>query len=149
MSATKPVRLNRKNGLYLKDTGPKGRGVFCLYDIKKGEEIEITPAIILNETATGHVDKTHLQQYTFLVGKISKKFHKRIDMKSHANGSAVIMGLMTFCNHSHKPNAEIVWEEKNDTVYYTLQATRKIAKGEEICTSYGNGWFKDRFAKAH
>jgi SET domain-containing protein len=54
------------------------------------------------------------------------------------------MGLMSYCNHSEKPNAEIVWEEKLGTVYHTLQVTRDIPKHTEICTSYGAGWFDDR-----
>jgi len=149
MSAKNAPRLDRKKGLYLKDAGPKGRGVFCHGDIKKGEELEVTPAVILNERQTGIVDRTPLQQYTFVVGKVSQKIRKHLGLRDHANASAVIMGLMTFCNHSRKPNAEIVWEEHGGTIYYTLQSTRRIPKGDEICTSYGNGWFKQRKAKLH
>jgi hypothetical protein len=68
-------------------------------------------------------------------------------VKSVADSSAVIMGLMTFCNHGRKPNAEIVWEEIDGTVYYSLLATRAIPKNTEICTSYGHGWFRDRKGK--
>ena len=39
--AHKKIILKRKPGLYLKDTGTKGRGVFCTTAIKKGEELTI------------------------------------------------------------------------------------------------------------
>ncbi len=136
--------LTRKPGLYLKDVPGKGRGVFCTKDIKKGETLEVTPAIILNEKETLLVDKTRLENYTFLVENISRKMRKEENLRDIKNASAVLFGVVTFCNHADRPNADLYWEEKDGTLYYILEALRAIPKNTEICTSYGKGWFEDR-----
>jgi hypothetical protein len=140
----KRITLNRKKGLYLKHAGHKGRGVFCTSRIKKGEVLEVTPALILNKKETERVDKTLLINYTFTTGKISKRLHKIAGLKSHADASSVIMGITSFCNHSEQPNAEVLWEEMGSTLYFSLRAIRPIPKNTEICTTYGDGWFNDR-----
>lgn len=145
MPKQKKIALDRKKGLYLKDTRTaKGRGVFCVTKIPKGEVLEVTPALILNDSETAHADKTLLLNYTFMPGKLSKKLREKVGLKSHDNASSVVMGILSFCNHSEEPNAEILWQEENGTLYYILQATRAIPKDTEICTSYGGGWFDER-----
>jgi len=140
----KNIILERRKGLYLKDTGAKGRGVFCIGNIAAGDVLEVTPAVILNEAATRHADKTILVNYTFATGKVSKCVRDRAHIKKTDHSSAVIMGIASFCNHAEKPNAEILWEEREGALYYTLKATRPIPKNTEICTIYGCGWFDDR-----
>lgn len=144
-TAAKLRQLPRKEGLYLKHTGGvKGRGVFCTKAIKKGEVLEVTPALLLNEQETDAVDDTHLVNYTFVTGTISAKTRKKAGIQDTDSASSVLLGVMTFCNHDEHPNAEIQWEEEDGTVYYTLVATRNIPKNTEICTTYGDGWFEDR-----
>ena len=140
----KCVRLDRKKGLYLKDTEVKGRGLFCVDDIKAGETLEVTPALILNEAATIHIDKTMLENYTFVTGKVSKRIRDRKRIKKTGDCSSLVMGIASFCNQDDAPNAEVLWEEKNGTLYNILSATRRIPRNTEICTSYGKGWFDDR-----
>ena len=143
--STKKIPLNRKKGLYLKNTRtPKGRGLFCTDKIKKGEILEVTPALILNEADTKHVDKTILLNYTFTLGTPSKRIRERAHIKKADNCSSVIMGIASFCNHDEEPNAEILWEERQGTLYHTLKAIRPIPRNTEICTGYGEGWFDDR-----
>lgn len=142
MPKKNPPALDRKKGLYLKKTKAKGRGVFCVNNIKAGEILEVTPALLLDEEETMMADKTLLRDYTFTIGRVPK----RLGLKNPNNASAVVMGILAFCNHSSEPNAEIIWEERNNTVYYALKATRAIARDTEICTSYGDGWFMDRDA---
>lgn len=145
MSKKSVIELMRKDGLYLKDTATKGRGVFCLYDIKAGEELEITPALILDEHDNDKAEDTLLNNYVFTTGKISAGMRKSLGIKKLADTSCVIMGVGSFCNHADDvPNAEIAWQEDNGSLYYTLQATRDIPKGTEICTSYGDTWFEER-----
>ncbi len=141
---TKQKKLMRKDGLYLAHAGYKGRGVFCTSDIRKGEMLEVTPAILLGDEETNHIDRTILMNYAFSVGKISAAARKAADLKPKEYVSAVVMGVMSFCNHTESPNAEISWEEQNGSVYYVLEATADIKKGTEICTSYGENWLKDR-----
>jgi uncharacterized protein len=145
----KPLLLGRIDGLYLKMTKTKGRGVFCTRDIKKGEEIEVTPTLVLSERETLLMQKTIMRDYIFTLGKISAAIKKRTGVKKVDDGSTIIAGVMTFCNHDEEPNAEIVWEEKNGGVCHTLMATRKIPKDTEICTSYGKDWFDGRKAKSN
>lgn len=142
--AKNPIKLNRKKNLYLKDAGIKGRGVFCRDDIAAGTIIETTPSVILDTSATHHVDKTILVNYTFTTGKISKRARERMHIKKTGTCCSVIMGITSFCNHGEKPNAEVLWMEHDGTLYYQLRATRRILKNTEICTSYGPGWFDDR-----
>lgn len=138
------IKLARKEGLYLKDTGHKGRGVFCMSDIRAGEVLEVTPTIILNEAATNRVDNTILANYTFQLGAVSKAHRKRLHIKNIKKCSGVIMGIISYFNHSEDPNAEVQWEEHNGTLYHLVKALRRIPKNTEICTTYGAGWFDDR-----
>lgn len=140
-TSKKQLTFRRKEGLYLKPAGKKGRGVFCLTDISKGEILEVTPCILLDSAATDLADKTILRDYTFAIGDVNKS-HK---IKNPELCSAVVMGIQAFCNHGGKlQNAEISWDETKDTVYYILTALADIPAGTEICTTYGDGWFDDR-----
>lgn len=136
--------LDRKSGLYLKETPTKGRGLFCTTDIAAGETLEVTPAILLSGTATTHTDKTILRDYVFGIGKLSTATLKKAGLKSMKDVSCVVMGIASYCNSDENPNAEVVWEEENASLYYRLQATAAIPKDTEICTSYGDEWFEDR-----
>lgn len=144
MAKEKTQMLHRKGGLYLQDAGHKGRGVFCTTGIKAGEVLEVSPALILDETDTDQIEDTILCNYVFEVGDIPPAVRKRYGIAKTGACSAAIMGVASFCNHDEHPNATIEWEEIDGTLYYSLRATRAIPKGKEICTSYGDGWFDDR-----
>lgn len=144
MPKKRKISLDRKKNLYLREVPKKGRGVFCTTDIRAGEILETSPAIILNEKDTTNIDTTILVNYTFVMGGISKKLRQNHKVRNPANGSSVIMGIASFCNHGEEQNAEIIWQEDQGTLYYMLKATKKIPKNTEICTSYGAGWFDDR-----
>lgn len=141
---TKKVSLDRKKGLYLRHVEGKGRGVFCVAPIKKGEVLEVTPTIILNERATDRVDSTILANYTFQLGAVSKTLRREAGAKKMSGCSGVIMGIISYFNHSETPNAEVQWEEHGGTLYHQVVAIKNIPKDTEICTSYGRGWFEDR-----
>jgi len=141
---TDPYFLERSPHLYLKYTKEKGRGVFSKKAIKKGEELEVSPTLVLNESETAHLEKTLLRDYMFSIGKISKKIRDRVRIKDIDAACCLIMGVSTYCNHDEKPNARLLWEERDGTLYHVLEATADIPKGTEICTSYGDGWFDGR-----
>jgi SET domain-containing protein len=138
------IKLDRKKGLYLKPVEGKGRGVFCTSDIRKGEVLEVTPTIILNEKASRAVDETILANYNFQIGGISKAQRKRAHIRDIKKCSGVIMGIISYFNHDENPNAEVEWEEHNGTLYHLVKVLRPIPKNTEICTAYGKGWFEDR-----
>lgn len=144
MPKKKKISLDRKKNLYLKEVPKKGRGVFCTTNIRAGEILETTPAILLNEKDTLTVDKTALVNYTFVMGGITKRLRQKNGIKDTADCSSVIMGIASFCNHGEVQNAEIIWQEDQGTLYYMLKAIKNIPKDTEICTSYGDGWFDDR-----
>ncbi len=136
--------LDRKKGLYLKETAQKGRGVFCTGDIAEGEILEMTPAILLDERATTYAEKTILHDYKFKVEALSPSQRKLFHIETPNKSCFIVMGIMAFCNHAENPNADISWEEDDGSIYHTLEATRPIPKNTEICTSYGRGWFAKR-----
>lgn len=136
--------LDRKKGLYLDMVEGKWRGVFCHTAIRKGEEIEATPTIVLNEKETMLMQKTIMRDYIFSLGKISKKMRERVHIKDYKEASTIIMGVASYCNHDEKPNAQLYWEERDGTLYHVLTALKDIPKNTEICTSYGGNWFEDR-----
>jgi hypothetical protein len=148
MSKKELYTLDRKKGLYLKQTATKGRGVFCISDIAEGEILEVTPAILLDEKATAHIDKTILHDYKFATGELSKRQRKFFGINDPDKSCCMIMGIMAYCNHDEYPNADIFWEEDDATAYHFLEATRPIPKNTEICTTYGEGWFKEREGEA-
>lgn len=144
MSKKDIYTLDRKKGLYLKQTTTKGRGVFCISDIAEGEILEVSPAILLDEIATAHADKTILHDYKFKVGEFSHSQRALFRIETPKKSCCIVMGVMAFCNHDENPNADIFWEEDETTVYHFLEATRRIPKNTEICTNYGRGWFTKR-----
>ena len=144
---TSPLFLDRKEGLYLKDTGTKGLGLFCIHPISEGEELEVTPSVILNEEANGHTENTILRDYVFGLGEVSKKILKKAHIKNADDASCVVMGIASYCNHDTSPNAEVIWEEREGAIFHTLRATRDIPAGTEICTTYGDTWFAERDAE--
>jgi hypothetical protein len=143
-SETNVTKMTRLPSLYLKHTANKGRGVYCLDNIKAGTDIEVTPAIVLNEKATTQVDKTLMVDYTFVIGDVSNPLRRAAGIKNIDESSVIVMGMASFCNHCENNNAEILWEEHDGTLYYTLRATRDIPRNTEICTTYGTDWFDER-----
>ena len=144
MSGKDIYTLDRKKGLYLKQTRTKGRGVFCVSNIEEGEILESSPAILLGEAATAQAEKTILHDYKFKVGKLSNSQRAVFHIEKPEKSCCIVMGLMAFCNHDEDPNADIYWEEDEGTSYHFLEATRRIPKNTEICTNYGRGWFTQR-----
>lgn len=137
--------LDRKPGLYLKPSADKeGNGLFCQHDIAAGEELETTPAIILNDIQSTHAYKTLIWDYVFRFGRITKKLQAKAKVKKIDDASCVVMGIASYCNSDKNPNAEVTWDEVNGTLYYSLRALKRIPKNTEICTTYGEGWFDSR-----
>lgn len=108
------------NKIIVKKSKIHGYGVFALKNIKKGEKIEECYMIV----SRGGDKK--LEDYYFA-----------------ANGKdALFTGFGIIYNHSEDPNADYILNIKQR--YATFKAARRIRKGEEICVSYGDKWFKSR-----
>ncbi len=106
----------------------KGRGVFTLRDIRKGEIIEIAPAV--------PVSKKHVPDDYAPDGYV-------LDWDEDTKGKEYAMGLgyIMLYNHSNKPNIEL--ESDLTDNLFTVMAIRDIKIGEELCWDYGcDVWFR-------
>lgn len=107
--------------IQVKNAGHKGRGVFAQKDFRKGQIIEICPALNCLKSDWQFLSKTSISQYVFDWGD---------------GTAALALGLGSLYNHSEtKPNAETEVCTKTRTITY--RAIRKIKKGEEILFDYG------------
>lgn len=127
-----------REGLYLKNVAGKGRGVFCTSDIKAGEVLEIAPLMALGKEDTECIKLTKLNEYVFSLHDVAPEL---LPGGTAEGGSGVGMGLMSYCNHLHTPNA--VENTLNDgfAPCLELRALKDIPKDTEICVDYGIDWF--------
>ena len=111
--------------IVVRDVKGKGRGVFALKTFKRGEMIEICPALIIPAKQSANVLKSKLEHYAFDWDK---------------DDIALILGYGMIYNHSYAPNARMVHDlgkKKSE-----ILAIKPIAVGEEILINY-NGSPKD------
>ncbi len=120
-------------GLYITETERKGRGVFTIQPLQKGDLIELCPIIILPPQDRSHIDKTFLYHYYFLSPK---------------QEVCIVLGYGFIYNHSSKPNAEIVFDTQNQKV--EIHCIEAIDKCSEILINYTGGladapklWFEE------
>ncbi|MDP3954065.1 MAG: SET domain-containing protein [bacterium] len=107
-------------------TRKKGRGVFANCKIKKGEVIEVAPAIVLSRRETKVIDDLSLSSHCYQWGDKQK---------------ALVLGLGCIYNHSYNPNAVYSHRFKQQAIVF--KALRNIRPGEEITHNY-NGDPKSR-----
>lgn len=120
--------------IIVRRTPKKGRGVFALRDIKKGEIIENCPAIILTPKERKHLEKTLLTYYIY-------------PWRS-TRSAAMVLGYGAIYNHSYDSNAD--WLQNFRTNCMVFRAVKPIKKGEEITVNYNGepddakeiNWFK-------
>lgn len=111
-------------GLYITHSEGKGRGVFTLRALQKGDLIELCPVIIIPPEERNLIDQTILYDYYF----VSPKPNPQI---------CIALGYGSIYNHSYQPNAEIVFDLDNQRV--ELHCIRDIDSGEEIFYDYSGG----------
>lgn len=144
MFKKKPIKLFRHSGLYLAPVPKKGRGVFCTDDIAAGELIETSPLLILDEDDAKTTSDTMLSEYVFSAAWLPPAVYKREYVTDPKKASILVMGVSSFCNGQHDPNAELVLVKGHFAAYYDLKARRDIPKETEITVSYGLLWFAYR-----
>src|SRR4051794_15238464 len=122
------VLLQQSDAVEIRNAKGKGRGVFARRVIRKGEEIERVPVLVMSlKEARNGPDWTTLGTYCFLWerGKV-----------------AVALGYGSLYNHSYRPNARYDDVGRQTKVFTAL---RDIGPGEEITVNY-NGDPADRAA---
>jgi uncharacterized protein len=106
--------------VYVAEASGKGRGVFAVCAIKKGEIIEQCPCLTFGEGKEAeHIDQTPLECYYFR-------------WKDSVN--AILFGFGSLYNHSYSPNAVYVQNYPDTTMDFV--AHRDIAPREEITINY-------------
>ncbi|MDP4104944.1 MAG: SET domain-containing protein [Bacillota bacterium] len=105
--------------IYLKDTQKYGRGIYAKRDIKKGEQIEVSPIIMISkEDWQKYLEKTILYSYCFY----------------WEENLAIALGYGSLFNHSYHPNARFYNNMANLSIDF--YAIRDIKKDEEITINY-------------
>jgi hypothetical protein len=99
------------------------RGVFATKSFSKGDVVERCPCV----TVPASLKLARLSDYTYDAGK---------------GKQAVAFGYGSIYNHSKNPHIEFNYNARTKTL--TMKAIRDISPGEEIFTSYGDKWWKDR-----
>jgi hypothetical protein len=125
-----------KKQLFIKDIKGKGRGVFCKQLIKKDEEFEISPVLVLPAEDYDTVRASQLVDYFF-------NFNKE------ENTLALALGFGSLYNHAVYSNAAYVLDREAKTI--TFFALEDIKPGTEICINYAGErgqefkeWFESR-----
>ncbi|MEZ0261401.1 MAG: SET domain-containing protein-lysine N-methyltransferase [Alphaproteobacteria bacterium] len=140
----KPLILFRNPGLYLEEVQDKGRGVFCLQDIKEGETVEVAPVMIFPTKESPNIHETMLTNYVFSAASFPEKFLKSINIDIPKDTCCLPLGITSLCNHMVDPNTKYSFSVDDLYPYATLTALRDIPKGEELSVSYGDVWFARR-----
>lgn len=108
----------------------KGRGVFALRDIAKGEIIEIAPVIT--------VDKNNVKEN----GEAPDGYLLQWDEDTEGEEFCMPLGYIMLYNHNPKPSMKL----ENDMEKYTItaKAGRDIKAGEELTWDYScEIWFDE------
>jgi hypothetical protein len=100
-----------------------GRGVFTKTECRTGVVLDEGYVLPFNDEEGG--DGSIVDRYAFRYGK---------------EQGCLVLGVVSLCNHSKKPNAEIEIDEESGT--YKLRSLRKLNKGEEIFVDYGRPYWE-------
>ncbi|KAF7188810.1 SET domain-containing protein 7 [Pseudocercospora fuligena] len=123
--------LQRFPHLHLVSNTAKGRGVFASALILAGTIIDISPVLVLGiEENIKHIEHTSLYHYTYNWPTISAE-------GTPQKSQAVVLGLGSMFNHSTQ-NQNVGWKRDLDREVIVYRALNDIAKGEELCISYGD-----------
>ena len=110
----------------VKPAGSKGRGVFAALPIRKGETIEIAPALLIPREESDEFLATFLAHYIFKTDRGQRY--------------VLALGFASLFNHDRKPNAEFFVERS----HIRIAAIKAIPTGREITVDYG--WTKQEWA---
>ena len=108
-------------GLFVAQSGARGRGVYTSEKISIGAHIEVCPVIILSGKDTDAIHNTFLHDYYFLWDEETKQ-------------SALALGYGCLYNHSINPNAEFELLHMSNEIL--IKAIKDIEPGQEITINY-------------
>jgi SET domain-containing protein len=110
--------------------GPKGRGLFAVQDIPPRTLLHVAPCIkVQRQEYDTYMQHTILEHYLF---------------NSSAGNKMLALGDGSLFNHSSKPNVDYRVDGDADECVRYYAGHSPIAKGQELCISYGATlWFDD------
>lgn len=121
------MNLIFSNKIEVKNSHISGRGVFAKEDIEINEIIEECHHITL-DNSFNYIDNK-LKEYVF-------SWPKNV----YNGKSTIVLGWGSIYNHSNDNNADWVTDENKNV--FRFYAIKKIKKGEEIFTNYGEAYVK-------
>lgn len=107
------------HGTYVGLSPGRGRGIFAKKDFKKGDVVEVSPVIVLDENDSEVLQDTLITYYVYAWG---------------GDKTCLALGNGSLFNHSEKPNVGYHMMENCGQIMYT--AKKKISKGEELFVCY-------------
>jgi uncharacterized protein len=114
----------------------RGRGMFAVRKLLKGELIERAPIVAIDEKKWPNAAKTILSDYAF-------------DWGENDEHAAIALGYISIYNHTYSPNAQL--EQMLDELMMEIIAIKDIEPGEEITINYNGDpesqdelWFTQR-----
>jgi len=108
-------------GLYIENSGNKGRSVLTALDIPEGSTVEVCPVLVIPEKEVDIIHKTTLHDYYFRWGE-------KLDQ------AAIALGFGSIYNHSNSPNTKIILDIPSRHII--IESTRFILAGEELTFNY-------------
>lgn len=117
--------------IYVGSSQVHGLGVFANRDFVEGDVLHEAPGLLL--CRPGSFEEPALQDYVFC--------------GPGDTTSIVGFGCASLFNHNEEPSAGYEWKEiepQSGRMVAKFYALRPIKRGEEIFTSYGPDWFKNR-----
>lgn len=117
--------------IYIGASEVHGLGIFANRDFAEGDLLHEAPGLLLRRP--GSFEEPALQDYVFC---------------GPGNSTSVVgFGCASLFNHNDEPSAGYEWKEiepQSGRMLAQFYALRPIKQDEEIFTSYGEDWFKDR-----
>jgi SET domain-containing protein len=115
-------KYTRAEGVEVKESPGRGRGVFATRNLKRGTIIENAPVILVPRAESIDAQMSFLNRYLF--------------QTENRRACVIGLGWVSMINHSDKPNCNFF----ANSVMLTIKTTRGIKKGEELYIDYG--WSK-------
>jgi uncharacterized protein len=116
-----PGEIRPPDGLIVRPSPGRGRGVFATRDFATGATIEVCPVIVLPDADEPLIEQTILSTYYFGWGP-------------DGAGGAFVLGYACLYNHSYEPNARYLRHLDLDQL--EIVAIRDIRSGEELTINY-------------
>lgn len=113
-------------GIEIRTTKDKGRGVFALRPFPVDTLLEQAPVIVMSATDRAHLDKTLLHDYIFEWQPEGQHL------------CCMALGNVPVYNHSYSSNCEYFMNYERQEI--EIRTIRAVEAGEELTINYNGDW---------